>query len=95
MTLETLRILQYSPAPVRYFVWDARWVGRNGLNMHCLNITPCDSDEDVARVELRKGFHHWLSGDEIDEVDRVWYQRQEVEDDTGKRGKETNQEDPR
>ena len=93
MTLAELRELQGSPAPVRNFVWDQQWVDRDGYARHYWNITPCDSDEDILLVELRKGFHHWLSGDEIDEADRIWHHRQEVIDDARGESKTADQTD--
>lgn len=95
MTLTELRELQGSPAPIRKFVWYQEYIDRDGCERKCYNITPCDSDEDVLRVELRRGFHHWLSGDEIDEADKIWHNRQEVEDDTGSETKSKGEEDPR
>ena len=76
MTLEELRELQGSPAPIRKFVWYQEYLHPDGHERKYLNITPCDSDTDVLRVELRKGFHHWLCSEEMDAPDAYWQHRQ-------------------
>jgi hypothetical protein len=78
MTLEELRELQGSPAPIRKFVWYQEYIDRDGCERKYYNITPCDDDHAVTSVERRAGFHHWLSGDEIDEADKIWKDRKDV-----------------
>ena len=78
MTIEEVRTLQGSPAPIRNFVWYQEYVDRDGYERRYYQVSPCDDDHDVEAIQRRKGFHHWLSSDEIDAADAIqkeWMRR--------------------